>query len=165
MRAFTLLTIFLVGCGNVSTTSSDNHADAAPASAASSLVGVYHHAQVDATNLDLRDDGTFVWTIAGCDFGGGGCGTWTDDGRGLTLTSSGGKPLMWSHDGSFQFAIDWAVVTKTDTGVSVTARPADGSADFTDTWSTGRVCPICTSGGPSGQKSCDAALPDAVACQ
>lgn len=157
----------LVACGGntTSSTTTTNADAAAPATAATALVGVYHHAQVDATNLDLRDDGTFVWTIAGCDFAGGGCGTWTDDGRALTLRSSNGKPLTWSHDGSFVFRIDWAVVTKTDDGASVTARPSDGSPDFTDTWKAGRVCPICSGGGPSGERECNEALPDAVACQ
>lgn len=122
------------------------------------LVGVYHLAQVDATNLEIRADGAFQWTIEGCDFGGGQCGSWTrQDGK---LVLSGGPPgLEWSYAGSFAAKLRALVVTKNGDDLLVAGQTVDGEA-FTQTWKKGRSCAVCGGQlGPTGQESCTTPLP------
>jgi hypothetical protein len=156
LRSFALL---LVACGGTTTPS-----ESAPGSpeAEAPTVGVYHLDQVDATNLEIRADGAFQWTIEGCDFGGGQCGSWEKkDGK---LVLSGGPPgLEWSHDGSFKAKLRALVVTRDGDDLLVAGQTETGES-FTQTWKKGRSCAICGGQlGPTGQELCDAPLPSKCA--
>lgn len=124
------------------------------------VVGVYHLSQVDATNLQLDADGTFRWTIEGCDFGGGQCGTWTKNASGEIMLSAGDAELEWSWDGSFRQGMRWLRVSKTADGVHVEGETTS-SEHVTQEWEAGRSCAVCGGNlGPTGQNECTDPLPD-----
>jgi hypothetical protein len=124
------------------------------------VVGIYHLSQVDATNLELRADGTYRWTIEGCDFGGGQCGYWKKALSGEVMLSAGDADLEWSWDGSFKQKMRWLSVTKTADGVRVVGETSS-SQKVTQDWKTGRSCAVCGGNlGPTGQKECTEPLPE-----
>lgn len=133
--------------------------DATPA-APDPVVGVYHLSQVDATNLQLDADGTFRWTIEGCDYGGGQCGRWTKDAAGEIMLSAGDAELEWSWDGSFKQGMRWLRVSKTSDGVHVEGETTS-SEHVRQEWKAGRACAVCGGNlGPTGQSECNDPLPD-----
>ena len=165
-RLFFAAPLVLVACGgsteptatSSSSSSGSSGQETSKTSAAAAAIGIYHLDQVDATNLEIRADGAFQWTIEGCDFGGGQCGSWTEANGKLAL--SGGPPgLEWSHDGSFKARVTDIVVTKTGEDLLVSGLTKDGRA-FTQTWKKGRSCAICGGQlGPTGQQECSTPLP------
>jgi hypothetical protein len=176
MQRFTLssslsLLVFAAACGGSvdqsSVTSEPKEStpmkEATPSSpvAPDSLVGTYHLTQVDATNLQIRADGTYTWTIEGCDFGGGQCGTWRSGLGGTVILEADKDEMEWTHDGSFKQRVQTLRVEKDGTkGVTVQGITSDGQA-FRQSWSAGRACAICGGNlGPTGQETCDAPLPD-----
>jgi hypothetical protein len=144
-----------------SSTPTKEAAPSAPPSAPTDLVGIYHLTQVDATNLELRADGTYTWTIEGCDFGGGQCGTWKAGLGGAVVLEADKDEMEWMHDGSFKRRVKTLRVEKDGAkGVTVQGITDDGEA-FKQSWSAGRACAICGGNlGPTGQEECDAPLPD-----
>lgn len=128
--------------------------DAAVEGLPAAFEGYFHYEQIDATNLRLEEDGTFRWTISGCDFGGGDEGRWTVDGDKVLLRSATAAPLTWSHDGSFAFRVD-EVELSAGSG-TLTAIGRNGGADaFEQTWLAGGACAICGGDlGPTGQCGC-----------
>lgn len=131
-------------------------------------VGTWHLQQVDATNLEIKSDGTFRWSIEGCDFGGGDCGTWTldPDGLGIRLNGTREGGFTWSSDGSFKTPVTSLRVTRTnDASAVLVTDPNDASASKpSQRWESGRVCAICGGNlGPTGQQKCSEPLPDVCA--
>jgi hypothetical protein len=158
----------LFACGGATDatgTSSSGSSGVIPSPSASSpfapdtkLLSVYHLDQVDATNLELRPDGSFQWTIEGCDFGGGQCGGWAKQDDKLVL--SGGPPgLEWSYGGSFKQRVTALVATKKGDDLVVSGLTASGES-FTQLWKQGRSCALCGGQlGPTGQSACSDPLP------
>lgn len=121
-------------------------------------LGIYHLDQVDATNLEIRADGAFQWTIEGCDFGGGQCGAWTER-NGKLVLSGGPQGLEWTHAGSFKQRMQTVTVTQSGDDVTVSGTTNDGES-FTQTWKKGRSCAVCGGQlGPTGQEACTVPLP------
>jgi hypothetical protein len=122
------------------------------------VLGTYHLTQVDATNLQLTADGVYRWTIEGCDFGGGQCGHWTKNDKGEILLTA--ERLEWSWDGSFKQSMRWLKVKPTAEGVHIEGE-TDAYEHVEQDWAKGRSCAVCGGNlGPTGQKLCDAPLPD-----
>jgi hypothetical protein len=122
-------------------------------------LGTYHLDQVDATNLDIRADGSYQWSIEGCDFGGGQCGTWKQNDAGNLVLESGSAEIEWSYDGSFKQPLRTLSVKKNGEDVSVVGETKDGKT-FTQSWKKGRSCAVCGGNlGPTGQEACSTPLP------
>jgi len=117
--------------------------------------GVFHHDAVDAVNLRINDDGTFKWTIYGCDFGASVEGVWTRSGDRIVLRSADGAQLDWSNAGSFRFPVDYVEVVAVDGQLDVTGKTNLGGVAFEQTWPSGGVCVACGGQlGPTGQCAC-----------
>jgi hypothetical protein len=161
----------LVACGSATdstVTSSGGSSGVAPSPAPSSaspdttLLNVYHLDQVDATNLELRPDGSFQWTIEGCDFGGGQCGGWTKKNDAFVL-SGGPSGLEWSYGSSFKERVTALEASRAGDDLVVSGVTASGEA-FTQTWKKGRSCALCGGTlGPTGQAACRDPLPSVCA--
>jgi hypothetical protein len=162
-RAFALVllpTLVLAACGGAAATPDSS---SAPAPSSSPAPGIYHLDQVDATNLEIYPDGTYAWSIEGCDFGGGQCGAWKPNQVGNLVLSAGSADLEWSYGGSFRQKLASAMVVKKGDDLEVVGETDDGER-FTQTWRRGRSCAVCgdtASGslGPVGQQECDEPLP------
>lgn len=115
-------------------------------------IGTWHlPGRVDATNLEIRADGTFAWDIDGCDLYGGADGRWRNDAKGITLEPpAGARTLSWMDSGDRPPSTLRA--TKEDARLTVTGD--DGARQ---TWEPGAVCPTCGGGlGPTAApKKCD----------
>ena len=127
--------------------------------ATSALVGTYHLVDEHgggAHNLEIRADGTFVWSVEGCDFIGGDHGNWdrAPDGRdGIVLRPRGigwlvrdpSPDFRWEgSDGLPTHRTQRLVVRPGGTGAVVVIGELDG-ATVDETWSPGRVCAPCAS--------------------
>ncbi len=119
--------------------------------------GVYHEvSESDAENLEFRSDGTFVWTMNGCDTFGFQCGEWKQslDGT-ITITPTGAvpRPFHWGEH------VDVVAV-----GDGLVVRSVNAShKTITEKWKRGRVCAACDVGtglGPGAPpRPCDEAMP------
>lgn len=135
-------------------------ASGATLSAAPLPLGTYHLDQVDATNLDLRADGTYQWSIEGCDFGGGQCGTWKQDDAGNLLLTGGSAEIVWTFEGSFKQPMRTLAVKKDGEDVTVVGE-TKGGKQVSQKWKKGRRCAVCGGNvGPTGQEACDTPLPN-----
>ncbi|MBX3191064.1 MAG: hypothetical protein KF819_28970 [Labilithrix sp.] len=134
-------------------------AQAAPSESVSTTFGIWHREQVDATNLEIKPDGTFLWSIEGCDFGGGGCGRWQADAEGIVLQPlEGNVSFEWSHQG-FKDRVRFIRIKREGETVAIRGMIVDGES-FTQTWKSGRSCAICGGSlGPTGQEACSTPLP------
>lgn len=85
----------------------------------------------DERNLVLEPDGTFFWEVYGCDYSGGGCGTWSIVGTTLVLTSKPPTKLSWPTFGVGPVAS----VVLSRKGGSLEARVTDlGGKVTVQTW-------------------------------
>lgn len=172
---FASLSLSFLACGGAvdgasSTGSSGGSSGAAPAPSSptkegarppAGVVGVFHLSRVDATNLEIRADGFYKWSIEGCDFGGGQCGYWKTGEGGKSIILDGGPATEWSHDGSFKARVTQLRVTPDGQGGVEVQGITTGAESFRQTWEGGRVCAVCGGSlGPTGQEACDAPLPD-----
>ncbi len=108
---------------------------------------------IDSTNLWLNEDGSFVWTINGCDFSGGGLGRWSvvSDSEITLLPPEGEDAFLWLDDISFMNEVESVTLTPADTGFV-----ADASDNSTTRWATGASCADCGGDmGPTGQDECE----------
>lgn len=155
--------LLLAACGgsteSTPTGSSGSSGSSGATPTAAELVGTYHLAQVDATNLDVRADGTYQWSIEGCDFGGGQCGTWKTNEEGALVLESGGADIEWSYGGSFRQVMQTLTVKKNGEDVTVFGVTKTGKS-FEQSWTKGRSCALCGGNlGPTGQEACLTPLP------
>lgn len=118
--------------------------------------------QADASNLVLDADGTFHWTIEGCDFGGGDCGTWKrSQPHTIVLQPSPGKPtFQWASGGGVGQVASVNVASNAGSTDLVIDVPQKGEKPTVARWKQGRVCAVCGGGtGPTGQKQCTDPVP------
>lgn len=126
----------------------------------------YHlEGTVDAVNLVVVPDGSFFWTINGCDFFGGDCAIWTKQGVDIELRPIDARLLFrWVQGGSFATEV-----------VRVTLRPAGpdqvtadgvttGGTAFKQRWSLGQICPSCGGLGPTALYPCSDPLAPPESC-
>lgn len=116
--------------------------------------------KVDATNLVLEADGTFRWTIDGCDFSGGDCGIWKrSQPHTIVLLPSPGK-AQFAWDGrEGAGAVTQMNVVGDANGDLVMPISVPGAKPLAQRWKQGRVCVVCGGGtGPTGQKQCTEAV-------
>jgi len=164
MRSSTValsLFLLLAACGGSTSSAPSGSSGSSGSSGTStpdSFVGIYHLDQVDATNLELRADGLYQWSIEGCDFGGGQCGTWKADDEGNIVLESGSAAVEWSYDGSFKQVVQTLTIKKNGGDVTVLGVTDKGKS-FEQSWKKGRSCAICGNVGPTGQEECSAPLP------
>lgn len=135
------------------------------------LLGVYHLPSeegatvVDAVNLQLDEDGTFAWTVEGCDYCSGDRGVWKEAGQALVLSPRSGTSLRWFHGVTFKFAVKEVRVEAGEGpgAIRVTGISEEMQEAFVQDWPAGRMCPNCDSGlGPDGFALCDDPLPIAT---
>lgn len=125
------------------------HADPPRSSTSSTntLLGTFHYEGIpDAANLVVREDGTFAWSLEGCDFGGNNCGRWRRDGDALLLEPSGdAKHLGWLED-------------RCNLHVRITRGDDDSivvdSGGHVRTWKRGALCAVCGPEGPTALQAC-----------
>ncbi len=131
--------------------------------------GTYHLPdQADASNLVLDADGTFRWTIEGCDLGGGDCGTWKrSQPHTIVLQPSPGKAsFQWSSGGGISPTTALNVSSNAGSADLVIEVPQKGEKPTVARWKPGRVCAVCGGGaGPTGQKACTDAVPVPAQCK
>lgn len=171
MREFALLTVMLsiTACSNRTVDNSNNN-DAfgsIRADVGSPQTTIYHlEGKVDAVNLALEPDGTFHWTIDGCDFFGGDCGDWTAEGSGAILRPRTGTGFFtWVHDGSFAAKAVLVKLRPGPAGDQVTASGVQlDDQPFKQTWTLGRICPACGGLGPTALYPCNDPLSPPGTC-
>lgn len=124
--------------------------------ASGGIVGVFHHGKLAATNLALRADGTFTWTMeSSCGDLRGQCGTWEATSSGVVLAAD--DAVRWIETGEPMKSV---LVQETREGVEVTGIARDG-VTLHQSWPLGRMCPVCRGGpGPATEAKCEAPLPD-----
>lgn len=123
------------------------------------LAGVFHQeGLLDEVNFRMEPNGTFRWTIYGCDFCSGGEGRWESGTNGVTLLSASGQPRFnWIVHPSFLAPVDSVVITE-DAGGFVAdgiVHWQDGDKPFHQSWPRGRICAQCGFLGPTGLVGCD----------
>jgi hypothetical protein len=159
----------LVGCSGRTVATEDSSALPQPAadSTGAPKTTFYHlEGKIDAVNLALEPDGTFHWTINGCDFFGGDCGVWVAEGSGAILTPHSSLPSFdWVNDGTFAAKVVRVTLRPGPAGDQVTASgvQTDGQP-FKQTWKQGRVCPECGGLGPTALYPCSDPLPTPANC-
>ena len=132
-----------------------SEAAAAPAAPVPAwAVGVFHPAShfADAVNLMILEEGTFGWSISGCDFG-------ADD-HGTAQVTTHGELVLRPLPGRTTF--DWMDPVGRLPVESVVLRPADGGGLLSESslgelvWAPGGICPVCCRGwlGPCGLEPC-----------
>lgn len=152
-----LLLLLAAACGG--STSATPAGSSGTATDAEALVGTYRLDQVDATNLEIRADGFYQWSIEGCDFGGGQCGTWKTDASGNVVLESGDADIEWSYGGSFKQIVRTIQLKKSGDDVTVLGVTDTGKS-FEQSWKKGRSCAVCGGNlGPTGQEACATPLP------
>jgi hypothetical protein len=123
------------------------------------VAGVYHlQGAALATNLELRDDGTFTLRADSCDSSGVlACGDWT---------AAGGHPHVVARDGLYwptPGAFPSSVVRRVTIGVRdrelVVIGTSEWAGTFTQRWSRGRTCAVCSAHGGTVEAPCAAPLP------
>jgi hypothetical protein len=118
--------------------------------------------QADASNLVLEPDGTFHWTIEGCDFGGGDCGTWKrSQPHTIVLQPSPGKTtFQWGSGGGVSATTSVNIASNAGSTDLVVDVPQQGAKPLAARWKLGRICAVCGGGtGPTGQKACTDPVP------
>ena len=129
---------------------------------------IYHlEGLVDAVNLAVSPDGTFFWTIDGCDFFGGDCALWARQGSGMQLEPVPGKPsFRWVHNGSFGTEVTRITLRP---GPGADQATADGvtltGVAFQQLWIAGRICPRCGGLGPISLYLCPDPLAPPPDCE
>jgi hypothetical protein len=140
-RCLVLLGVLAIACGN-------------PTDPQAPTGTVYHlEGSVDAYNIELRPDRTFLTSHNGCDVRGEGHGRWFRDGANLTfLPPPGESHVQWLSSGLRGKGAVQAVVV--DGGFLVRETGVSGPVD--ERWVTGRVCAICGAGSllPTGLTDC-----------
>jgi hypothetical protein len=126
---------------------------------AAQVAGVYHLlGAAQATNLELRDDGTFTLRADSCDSSGVlACGDWT---------AAGGRPHVVPRDGLYwptPNAFPSSVVRRVTMGVRdrelVVVGTSEWAGTFTQRWSPGRTCAVCGAHAPGVESPCGDPLP------
>ena len=122
--------LLLAACGKTSTTSR--------------VSGVYHlPGSADATSLEVRDDGTFALRRESCVSSGiNSCGDWTAAaGGGRVVTRDG---LYWPTPDAFPSAVVRKVTLEPRGKDLLVIGESEWAGSFTERWSAGRVCPVCS---------------------
>jgi hypothetical protein len=123
------------------------------------VAGVYHlHGAAQATNLELRDDGTFTLRADSCDSSGVlACGEWT---------AAGGHPHVVPQDGLYwptPPAFPSSVVRRVTMGVRdrelVVVGTSEWAGTFTQRWLRGRMCAGCGAHASGVESPCADLLP------
>jgi len=163
-----LALLLFVGCGGSTepapTSSSSPSASPSGTPATNdpaAFEGVFHHEQVDATNLRIDSDGHFHWTIEGCDFSGGDEGRWKAHPEGgiLLEPANGYDYFEWSSGGFRDRAVALRLTLEGD--VLTVKGTMDNGEPISQTWKAGCVCPVCGGNlGPTGQNNCPSPTPD-----
>lgn len=122
--------LLLAACGKTSTTS--------PVS------GVYHlPGSADATSLEVRDDGTFALRRESClSSGVVSCGDWTAAAGGARVVPRDG--LYWPTPDAFPSAVVRKLTLEPRGRDLVVVGESEWAGSFTEHWSAGRACPVCT---------------------
>jgi hypothetical protein len=126
------------------------------------FAGTYHLDRDDATNLELRADGTFRWSLEACDLHAGDCGTWAAVGSGFELRPGNGKSFSWVVGSSFANETSLLKIEPGSTPDRVIISGRAGQTDARQEWKRGRICPVCGSQlplGPSGTRACTDPIP------
>jgi len=119
-------------------------------------VWLYRQDAVDAINLLLDSDGTWLVTVDGCDFGGCSSGYWEIDVDVLRLFEFDGQSFVWPG-----VAADEVFLTRQDTGV--TAQVVWQAKETPENWGFGSICAECCGHlGPSATYACGAPDYDAA---
>jgi len=164
MHRLIALALMLAACSGRSLSPTDGAPPVVDDGAGPTGLTIYHlEGAVDAVNLVVVPDGSFFWTINGCDFFGGDCAVWTKHGVDIELRPTDARLLFrWVQGGSFATEV-----------VRVTLRPAGpdqvtadgvttGGTAFKQLWSLGQICPSCGGMGPTALYPCsDPLLPPA----
>jgi hypothetical protein len=130
VSAAAVAALLLAACGKTSTTSR--------------VSGVYHLAgAADATSLEVRDDGTFALRRESCVSSGiNSCGDWrAAAGGGRVVTRDG---LYWPTPDAFPSAVVSKVTLEPRGHDLLVIGESAWAGSFTERWSLGRVCPVCT---------------------
>jgi hypothetical protein len=128
------------------------HVDAANPPAR--FAGMYHLDQDDATNLELRADGTFRWSLEACDLHAGDCGTWAAVGGGLELRPGNARSFSWVVGSSFANETLLLEIEPESTSDSLIISGRAGRNDVRQVWKRGRVCSVCGDQQPTGTRAC-----------
>jgi hypothetical protein len=122
--------LLLAACGKTSTTSR--------------VSGVYHlPGSADATSLEVRDDGTFALRRDSCVSSGVvSCGDWTAAAGGGKVVPSG--PLYWPTPDTFPSAVVRKLTLEPRGRDLVVVGESEWAGSFTEHWSAGRACPVCS---------------------
>lgn len=124
------------------------------AEAMNPTVDVFHYGAGEALNLAIGADGTFVWTLDGCDVIGGDEGRWEKESGGrLTLLPARGRDTFRWSDGRFVGRVHELHLVRSAMGVEVEGRMETGET-LRQSWTRGCVCPVCATLGPERLEAC-----------
>jgi hypothetical protein len=98
------------------------------------VVGVWHLVDAGSMNLDLKQDGTFLWARDQCDSGSSGTGTWEAEGKGITLRAA---------EGSLLFGPSGVREVRMSTETSALEVYPSQSQPSRQTWQQGTICVKC----------------------
>jgi len=122
--------LLLAACGKTSTTSR--------------VSGVYHlPGSADATSLEVRDDGTFALRRESCVSSGVvSCGDWIAAAGGAKVVPRDG--LYWPTPDAFPSAVVHVLTLEPRGRDLVVIGESEWAGSFTEHWSAGRACPVCS---------------------
>ena len=122
--------LLVAACGKTSTTSR--------------VSGVYHlPGSADATSLEVRDDGTFALRRESCVSSGVvSCGDWIAAAGGAKVVPREG--LYWPTPDAFPSAVVHALTLEPRGRDLVVIGESEWAGSFTERWSAGRACPVCS---------------------
>ncbi len=122
--------LLLAACGKTSTTSR--------------VSGFYHlSGSADATSLEMRDDGTFALRRESCVSSDVvSCGAWTAGAGGARVVPRDG--LYWPTPDAFPSAVVRALTLEPRGRDLLVIGESEWAGTFTERWSSGRACPVCT---------------------
>lgn len=122
-------------------------------------VGTYHRPdESNAVNLVLEGDGTFRWTIDGCDVTSGDCGQWRKSQPHTIVLLSSKPTFLWSERGGTSEVSKLDVVGEPN-GDLVIMMPSPGAKPTAQRWKRGRVCAACERGNAASHETCNAPVP------
>jgi hypothetical protein len=96
--------------------------------------------KADASTLTFEADGTWLWTLYGCDVVDCAGGNWIVEGDDLLLTALAGRRLFWDREPAE--AVHVRHRRDGDVSVRADSREADSG------WAYGARCADCCGGGP-----------------
>lgn len=109
---------------------------------------------VDAANLVIDADGSFHWTMDGCDYVGGDCGRWMkSQPQSIVLLPAGTDSFFWSSGSSVVKQQTQLDVVGEPNGDLVVSIASPGFKAEAQRWKKGRLCVACT-GDSITQRQC-----------